>query len=233
MASRKVILVVVLLLLATLVGGTIYAAVTDEVTHWNNVGKEMKEAKKIPNSTAVVATINGEPVTKGDFAASRTVMRSLGMSPGTVADVLSFITEKRVILQEAERRGLQATREETLEQMKTYRETIRNAEARGYEVDQRSKAEWEAYLAGLGMTDDEYWRNEEVIKAYQAGIAISKLRFALAEEWGYTRKDLSDPDTLTEFESRFADFVKSLAKQAKVEIIERNELEVLCNAESN
>lgn len=103
------------------------------------MGKEVKEAKKIADSTAVVATINGEPVTKGDFAASRTVMRSLGMSPGTVAGVLSFITEKRVILQEAERRGLQATREETLEQMKTYRETIRNAEAQGYEVDQQLK----------------------------------------------------------------------------------------------
>ncbi|MDI6916073.1 MAG: hypothetical protein QMC95_17980, partial [Desulfitobacteriaceae bacterium] len=114
------------------------------------------------------------------------------------------------------------THEETLEQMKTYRETIRKAEVQGYEVDQRSKAEWEAYLAGLGMTDDEYWRNKEVIKAYQAGIAISKLRFALAEEWGYTRKDLSDPDTLTEFESRFVDFIRSLAKQAEVEIIDHN-----------
>lgn len=219
-SKNRYSVLVIVLIITTLITITAYAAKDD---FWLKTGQEIQKIHEDPENDKVVAFVDDKEVTKNTVQIKKAFLALQGKKP-TKNELLDLITYDMILTEESKKRGLYPSREETLEYMKSLRNMQEEAIKNGATVD-KTYEQWKEYLAGRGMTENEFWESEETISGYQSGLAIGKLRSSMAEELGYTPDKLLTPEQLNEFEEVFNNKINERVKQTKKEIIDESVFE--------
>ena len=133
-------------------------------------------SRQIKGGGAVVATINGEPVSLQTLERTKAALQASSQTPlddsEAYRQAMDQIIRNRVLIQEARRRGL----------------TVSEQEARDYLAEIKATAEQSPELAqmlrdeakALGLDNRQF--EEQMVAAYREGLLIDKLYKALEDE---------------------------------------------------
>jgi hypothetical protein len=130
-----------------------------------------QEVKK--NDEQVVMIVNGDPITKQDYAIQKILLQTTDekVSDETVNNKL---IETTVIYQEAKRRGLEPSLNEAQEFAKMQKNLLLS-EPKPENADLLIE-----YIEAQGFTVDEYF--EANVESYKKGLAMANLRNAIFDE---------------------------------------------------
>ncbi len=220
MINRKKYMILIMVLIIITVSSLAAYAAKDSV--WEKAGQDIKNIHENPDNSKVVALIDDEEVTQINVEIKKAFLTLQGKKPSK-NEILNAIAYDKILIKKSKQRELYPSQGETLDYMNQLRdmqdEAIKNGDTN------ETYDEWIDYLAGRGMSEDEYWESEEAITGYQYSLAIARLRSALAEEWGYTPEKLETPQQINEFEETFNKKINERVQQAKKEIIEESVFE--------
>jgi len=163
-------------------------------------------------------------LTLQDSGNSKKAFLTLQGEKPSANEILDAIAYDKIVVQESKKRDLYPSRKETIDYMEKLRDIQEEAIKNGAETDETYE-EWKDYLAGRGMTEDEFWESDEAIAGYQNSLAIAKLRSVLQEEWGFTPEKFMEPQKTNEFEEKFQNSITKNVKQVKKEIIDESVFE--------
>jgi len=222
---KKYLILTILLIILTITSLAAYAA---KDVLWENAGKDIKKINEDPNKDSVVALVYGngitkKEITKKDVESKKAFLTLQGEKP-SANEILDAIAYDKIVVQESKKRNLYPSRKETIDYMEKLRNIQEEAIKNGAETDETYE-EWKDYLAGRGMTEDEFWESDEAIAGYQNSLAIAKLRSVLQEEWGFTPEKFMEPQKTNEFEEKFQNSITKNVKQVKKEIIDESVFE--------
>lgn len=147
----------------------------------------------------IVAEVNGRPIHYSDISGSLFLQEMSGKELNIQVAVEKAI-EEELLFQEAERLGLVPTTEEAKIELKKIVEKAKENE----ENYQRLKE----YLAGLGMTEEEYIENPFIFHKYRKFMAIERAGEIL----------FKDAKTKDEFEALRKAVIEKLKKEAVIKI---------------
>lgn len=174
----------------------------------------MRGERQRPDRDTVVATVNGQPVTAQMVRTVRLMLeaqRSLAGEAGAVSDeeALKYVIRQVVLYQECVRRGLALSDAET----DRYVATVRDMLAQAFAKNPQAKAQFDAYLRGLGIDEDEFWRMSR--EAYRQAGSIARLR---AEVYRSVSRPegMSDSQFLEWRDQQFEQLADRLVREATV-----------------
>ncbi len=199
MKNRRIILISLICFGLLTLFGIAYAK--SEI--YFELGKSIGEIKKQADKDTVVAEIGNTQITKKHFNNVKTAIK-INSDGKFVKDeeVLNALAENVSLYEEAKKRGLQVSKEETIKLMEEIRQNILN--------NNTSYAQFQQYLNGLGMTDTEYWNDEGTIETYQEVFTIAELK----------NKVLSEANIKPEDTDKYWDnFTKQLKNNIKIKKI--------------
>lgn len=183
--KHRRILILAAVLAALLAGLAIAAA--NGVFPFRQLGKTMRETADTSDETRVIAQYGESVFTEKD------VNLRLEMNRVTGGDMAEKDTEKeaveqlavgRMLLEEAEKRGLTATKEEIAQFLA--------GQKRAYEESAEVKASLDEYCAGAGMTIEEYWA---LLEQYAPEtVTRQKLKGEILESYRAEHPDASEED---------------------------------------
>jgi hypothetical protein len=174
----------------------------------SEIGKRINQSNAASEKTAF--TVNNRGFTLKSFETFEIFLHAKDGKKPTEDEVIDFIVEKTVLSQEAEKRGLKPTKEETIKLMKGIKEQV-DLYASENEKDRE-------LLQALGADKDEYWKNEDVIEIYQDVFAIANLRLELQKEFEHTKGNgMLQIQDIDDFNNHFENFTNSLKEKAEVE----------------
>ena len=212
--------------LTTTIYPTLY---TDKNTTWFNMGQSMQEVVSLKsNYTDIVALVNGQEINKRDIESTRIISPLLKGRMISRQEALNESIREVVVIQEAQKRGLYPSREETLAFMEIYATQmkefvqIKDSPDDNMEVDLEYYYYWRDYLSGLGITEDEFWVSEETIQMYQYILANNGLRNALTveNEWYFDQTMVYDTDPFRELNEMYQQAIDELIEQSTAEILD-------------
>lgn len=219
MVTKRWIGIVAFFIISILVAAT-YAANSNGL--WESLGMKLGAIWHNDQNMQVVAKIGPEEVTKGEVESTKVWLSTQGKVVNRKA-VLDNLLSHKILVSEAKKRGLFPSKEEVLTYIDQMKQIPKNAKEKGIEITPESYALYKDFFAGLeksGISEDQYWRNEAVIRKYQEGIAIGKLRAELAKEWGFTPEKMVTPQGVADFEKKVAEFISARREAINVEILD-------------
>ena len=235
MLNKKIYIFISVIALITLLVNSVHAS-TDPVNSaidasnkckWKAMGLKLKEIYSSNlEKQIVVAKINGEDVTKQEIQIKKVYMDIHGKE-FNLDLLIDEIIKDKVIISMAKKRGLYPTQDETLEYMETIYEDYTKFIADGAQIHKESWQKFQDLLNGLEMTEDEYWKNENIAKEYRILFAHAKLKNAIAEELGVKIQQLKTKEEIFKNDDKINKVISDSQKQAKVEILNPNFLEQL------
>jgi hypothetical protein len=162
-----------------------------------------QEVKK--NDEQVVMIVNGDPITKKDYAIQKILLQTTDekVSDETVKNKL---IETTVIYQEAKRRGLEPSLNEAQEFAKMQKNLLLS-EPKAENADLIIE-----YIEAQGFTVDEYF--EANVESYKKGLAMANLRKAIFDE---TIQKMGAEVTFETKNDVFISFINDLIGEAKIE----------------
>lgn len=162
-----------------------------------------QEVKK--NDEQVVMIVNGDPITKQDYAIQKILLQTTDekVSDETVNNKL---IETTVIYQEAKRRGLEPSLNEAQEFAKMQKNLLLS-EPKPENADLLIE-----YIEAQGFTVDEYF--EANVESYKKGLAMANLRNAIFDE---TIQKMGAEVTFETKNDVFISFINDLIGEAKIE----------------
>jgi hypothetical protein len=162
-----------------------------------------QEVKK--NDEQVVMIVNGDPITKQDYAIQKILLQTTDekVSDETVNNKL---IETTVIYQEAKRRGLEPSLNEAQEFAKMQKNLLLS-EPKAENADLIIE-----YIEAQGFTVDEYF--EANVESYKKGLAMANLRNAIFDE---TIQKMGAEVTFETKNDVFISFIHDLIGEAKIE----------------
>jgi hypothetical protein len=162
-----------------------------------------QEVKK--NDEQVVMIVNGDPITKQDYAIQKILLQTTDekVSDETVNNKL---IETTVIYQEAKRRGLEPSLNEAQEFAKMQKNLLLS-EPKPENADLLIE-----YIEAQGFTVDEYF--EANVESYKKGLAMANLRNAIFDE---TIQKMGAEVTFETKNDVFISFIHDLIGEAKIE----------------
>lgn len=156
----------------------------------------------------VILTVNRESVTEKDLEFAALLLKYRLNNTPARDDIIAYVVEKKVLRQEAIKRGLMPSRDETLERMSLIRKQIQ-------EVKNPQSLE---LMEALEVNKDDFWTSEKTITAYQNAFAIANLRDQIRKEFLQKNNHLIDPGQVNRaFDEHFAAYTKALLNNAKIE----------------
>ena len=233
--NKKIYIFISVIALITLLANNVYASKdpansdidVSNSCKWKTVGVKLKEIYGSSiEKQIVVAKINGEDVTKQEIQIKKAYIDILGKELN-LDPLIDEITKDKVIISMAKKRGLYPTQDETLEYMKTIYEDYTKFIADGAQIHKESWQKFQDILNGLEMTEDEYWKNENIAKEYRILFAHAKLKNAIAEELGVKIQQLKTKEEIFKNDDKINKVISDSQKQAKVEILDPNFFEQL------
>lgn len=197
-----------LLLFTSTVAIFILLAATNSFSGSNEF-KLGEKVKNLNKSNKVIWKIDQEPITEKEFNSKKLFLEELkGTSPST-QEVLDAITEQKVLVKEAKKVGIKVTKEE----LDNYIETQKKAHQ---QLSDEERSKFNDFLAGQGITEEQYWEDANTRKAYEIGIYIGKMQNKLANEL-----PLSDDEKYSEKGDKLIkEKINKLVEGAKVEIVD-------------
>lgn len=206
----SILLVAIVMIIAVAASGT---------SKWENFGFSFKNIYNDADKNKIIAKLDGESISKQEFDGKKVFLTySYGKEPSS-QEVMEKVVNDKVLLIEAKKLDLYPTRDETLAYMQKIRSVKERAEIEGVKIDEESENSWHETLKGQGMTEEEYWKNEDTIKGYQAALAIAKVRGKLAQDWGLSEKMIT-PEGTAKFEENLNTMINERKKELKLEYLE-------------
>jgi len=195
-------------------GVSVWAFAAAPPQWWESLGLALRGERQRPDRDTVVATVNGQPVTAQMVRTAKLMLeaqRSLAGEAGAVSDeeALKYVIRQVVLYQECVRRGVALTDAET----DRYVATVRDMLAQAFAKNPQAKAQFDAYLRGLGIDEDEFWRMSR--EAYRQAGSIARLR---AEVYRSVSRPegMSDAQFLEWRERQFEQLADRLVREATV-----------------
>lgn len=217
MISKKAYIIMFMVL--TLIAVSAVTALAAKDLSWKDIGQNVDMINKDVDKDKIVALINNEGITKGRVEFEKIVLALQGKEPSD-SNILNAICYENILIQESKQRNLYPSRDDTLVYMKSLKEI--QDEGLKVDPDNESYKEWMDFLEGKGLAESDYWESEETIASYQSGLAIARLRSAMAEELGYTHENLETPQQINEFEKVFEDKINDRVQQIEKIILDKN-----------
>ncbi|ACL75444.1 SurA N-terminal domain-containing protein [Ruminiclostridium cellulolyticum] len=152
----------------------------------------------------IVATINGENITKKGFNTYKAMINSENKLSDK--EILDRIVESHVVYTQAVKEGFRVSDHQVEAAIKSAREEI--------SMDSKQYKAFKEYISGLKMSEDEYW--ESVKPTYKKALIRGAYKNALKQK--FKKVKLEDPN---EVNSKFSEFydreIKDLISQAKIQ----------------
>lgn len=172
--KRRFLLATACLVLIAL-GLSVWAFAAAPSDWWENLGRALRQERQRADRHTVVAVVNGQPVTAQMVRTVKLMLqaqKSLAGEAGAVSEeeALKYVIRQIVLYQECVRRGLALTDAETDHYIATVRDMLNQA----FTKNPQAKAQFDAYLRGLGIDENEFWRMSR--EAYRQAGSIARLR---------------------------------------------------------
>lgn len=210
--KRVIPTLIAIAILATFVISTAVATGSSKIHELGSFAKNLYKEKEVK-----LAIIDGENITEQELKAKKMFTQAQGKKINN-QEAFDMVIKDKILIIEAKKHGLFPNDMETKAYIKDIRSTYEDAKAKGL-IDKESEKQHKDFLAGLGMTEEEYWQHQATVESYRYGLAIAKLRSELANEWGFTIEKFNSPEGIAEFEDRLDNMVKSFKGKKKVEIL--------------
>ncbi len=202
---RNVLVVVAFLILV----GVINASNVIGTSEFFKIGQMIsQEVRK--NDEQVVMIVNGDPITKKDYAIQKILLQTTDekVSEQTVKNKL---IETTVVYQEAKRRGLEPSLNEAKEFAKMQKNLLLS-EPKPENADLLIE-----YIEAQGFTVDEYF--EANVEGYRKGLAMANLRNIIFDE---TIEKMGSEVTFETKYDVFNSYINDLIEESNVEFVEAN-----------
>ena len=206
---------------------------------WYQFGKQIANLKAENENNPVVAKVNGKAITKRDLDIQEATLKfiyeeqlkeynrfseKMNLSPPeklTRNEILIKLINDEVLFLEAKEQGLEVSTDVAKKFIEDQRRMVNDVLTGKVEVANKnevieSERNFEQYLKGLGISEDQYW--EKAVLAYQKLLTKARLEKKLLS-------NLPAPKTKEEIEKRHAyieEYAKNLWKKYNVEILTEN-----------
>lgn len=164
-----------------------------------------EKIKNLSKSEKIVAKINGIPVTEKEYESKKLFLETQ-KQPANFENVIRAIAEQKLLFEEAKKRGITVTKEE-LDNF------IQLQKRLSEQVSDEEKANFRDFLAGQGLTVEEYWSNPDVINAYERGIYIGKFKAQLRKELLIPENEKNSPKAYEMVKTK----INEIVNKAKIE----------------
>ncbi|GAW28134.1 SurA N-terminal domain-containing protein [Carboxydocella sp. ULO1] len=164
-----------------------------------------EKIKNLSKSEKIVVKINGIPVTEKEYESKKLFLETQ-KQPANFENVIRAIAEQKLLFEEAKKRGITVTKEE-LDNF------IQLQKRLSEQVSDEEKANFRDFLAGQGLTVEEYWSNPDVINAYERGIYIGKFKAQLRKELLIPENEKNSPKAYEMVKTK----INEIVNKAKIE----------------
>ncbi|GAW30997.1 SurA N-terminal domain-containing protein [Carboxydocella sp. JDF658] len=164
-----------------------------------------EKIKNLSKSEKIVAKINGIPVTEKEYESKKLFLETQ-KQPANFENVIRAIAEQKLLFEETKKRGITVTKEE-LDNF------IQLQKRLSEQVSDEEKANFRDFLAGQGLTVEEYWSNPDVINAYERGIYIGKFKAQLRKELLIPENEKNSPKAYEMVKTK----INEIVNKAKIE----------------
>lgn len=177
MKSKTLIIALSVLLVAVCGVGFALAKSDDP---WNWLGKEQAKTDALEEKDVIIAYVNGEEVKKDELAFWQQMVefgnRVSGIEEPTDAKTVFYehIVPSKAVIAMAKKEDLWPTDQETREHIAEVRQA--------FELLDEAKEQLQSYLAGLGISEKEYFE-EYAFENYRQALAMGKYREKIAEQF--------------------------------------------------
>lgn len=201
-------LIIALSVLVVLICGIGFATAYSD-NPWEWLGREQTRIDATKEADETVARINGEVVTKGELMFWQRMVefgnRVSGADEPTDAKTVFYkhLLPSKVVASAAKSQNLWPTERET----KDYITEVRQA----FESLDEAREELKNYLAGLGLSEDEYFE-EYAFENYRQGLAYGNYRQKIAQQF----KGKEPQEITTQVEAHIAELIE----QAQVKTVD-------------
>ena len=186
--ERSSILILIALFGVALAGLAIAAA--NNVLPFQQLGKSMREQVEVSDDTRVIAQYGEYTFTEKDVNVRLEMNRATGgemAKKDTVEAAVEQLAIGKMMLEEADKLGLTATKEE-IEQFLTEQKNT-------YKEDVAVKSYLDEYCAGAGMTIEDYWTLLEATAPET--VTRQKLKGKMIEDYCEDHPDASNEEVTT------------------------------------
>jgi hypothetical protein len=225
MINKRTTAIIISILAFVVISATVFYSATasrnDAVMNVSlgEIGNMVNNARSDVSKNEVVATINGEAITKEQVLMKKHEL-SLNNKNYSMTDVQDAVAYDVVLIQMTKEQDLYPTIDETLEYVNLLREIYE--EGLREDPDNEYLRGMNDYINALGLSNKEYWKDEAVINTYRNILASGKLSVKMANEWGYTEEKLVTVQQIDEFMGRFDEFVNQRVMQSKLTIADES-----------
>lgn len=188
----------------TLIGLVISVSNVTGASNFFNLGQLISSEVK-DNNDQVIMVVNGDPVTKKDYVIQKILLQTTNQKI-TDEIVKNKIIETHVLYQEAQRQGLEPSKNEAKE-FALMQKDLLLSEPKPENADLILE-----YIKGQGLTVDEYF--DANVEGYQKGLALANLRNAIYQE---IDKEMGAEATIEAKNEAFTSLTSDLIAKANVE----------------
>lgn len=166
---------------------------TTASTEYTQLGNLIKQNRKDPNSAILVLKVNNIGITKLEYENQKDMLQMMNPNiPVTDAEVESKIISFTALYQEAQKRGLEASREEAKKYAEAMKMSLENAITDPDNAPDNSQLILE-YINGTGQSLEQFF--SESTNGYRKMLSVANLRKSVYEE---TAKNLPEDIELKE-----------------------------------
>ena len=198
----------ILILVAVLAALLAALAAANGVFPFRQLGKTMRETADASDGTRVIAQYGESVFTEKDVNLRLEMNRVTGgnlAEKDTPEKAVEQLAVGKMLLEEAEKRGLTATKEEIAQFLA--------GQKRAYEESTEVKASLDEYCAGAGMTIEEYWA---LLEQYAPEtVTRQKLKGEILESYRAEHPDASEEDVSAAWNA----YEQALLDQHRSEIV--------------
>ncbi len=202
-----------------------HRAVAEQAKKRPAIEKKFAEQLSIAYSMPeeVVAEVNGENVLASDLIRQRAFLEkqeSNKLIPFTITEesVVKAVIKEKAIIAEAGKRGLLPMPQEIDDYVQWQKDMLAEAlsNTENSALQTMNKDVWNSYLAGLGVTEQEFWSNIAP-EEYAKGLTTVKLRDSVMNE--VPLEDTTPEEYLQQQSLAWENFTEQLISNAEVSVI--------------
>ncbi len=189
---------------------------------YHNLGKQIAHNTEVENADTIIMKINGTPITREAFLNQKARLEMSARDSISYSEVKDKIIEYNVLWQEAKKRGLEASLEETQEYVNNTKQLLQQSVNDSENTPDNSDMIVE-YITATGKSLDEFLA--DTIPEYQKMLSIGNLRHSIYNEAAnQSTEKTNSPEFIEAQQKAFENLKQELCKEADIE-----ELETLAN----
>lgn len=199
--KRTITILISAICVILLIGSTAFAI--QQKSKMKSVGQQQKDIYAAANANDSVATVDGIPITKKAFDTFKVMYSNSDQKP-TDKEVLDMIVERQLLHKQAEKEGITISDEQLNNAIEKMKQDLHN--------DTQSYSDFKDYIAGLNITEEQYWEQSKPV--YKKALAVGQLKSRLKQQYEAEHKS-EDAQVV---EKNFGEFYKSYVSDLKQKV---------------